>query len=133
MPNRDVIIDEYLKHGNAKRAAAAAGYSNPQQQGSRLLQTPFVKEALCKAITPVMKERAATVENLTDRAFTAHDRSDARASEQIKALEFVAKLHRLMEPDTAKTAPTFNVTFKLEQPNVSRETHTLTIEHDDDC
>ena len=131
---RENFLTYYLSNGgNATEAAGRAGYKQPHVAGSRLLKHPAVIEQVRLSTAPSIRKNMITIERLTNMALGAHDRDDARAGDQLKAVEVIAKLHKLLENDQAKQAPVFNLTLQLTAPDaeVSRETITTTIDHEE--
>lgn len=100
---RSTFVTEFLKTGNATQSAKTAGYSSPNSYGTKLLAQGWVQDQLRKAANPVLKKRQVTVESLTAMAMGAHDREDARPGEQLKAVEVLAKLHKLLDTDVKHT------------------------------
>lgn len=61
-PQRERFVLEFLKDGNARAAAARAGYRHPKQMGSRLTKQPEVRKALEKAAAPALRAAQVTLE-----------------------------------------------------------------------
>ena len=93
------FVAEYVEHGNALRAAQAAGYSHPKQQGSRLLTHVDVIAAI-EAHKRQMMVRAVdgaewVVERLKVEAMDPENSDAAR----VRSLELMGKHYGIFAPE----------------------------------
>ena len=128
MSRQATFVEEYLKDGNATRAATVAGYSNPNSYGTRLLDTKSVQDMLKARAGPVLKKQGYTVEKLSEMAQNLYDKPIA-GSERAAAINILAKLHRLIDNEQPQ-APNITLNLQVVAPDdVSRETKpVITIE-----
>ena len=98
---RAKFITAFLETDNATEAAKLAGYSTPAKAGSRLLTHPEVREALAKEAAKHLKRRDISLDGLTSMALDVHDAEDARAGDRLKAIETVARLHKMFDVEVS--------------------------------
>jgi hypothetical protein len=120
------FVAEYLKDGNATRAANAAGYSvkNKSDMGYRLLKRcAQVKEAIEQARKEVQVKAKYNLEaamNECDDAIEFAKSSPTGANAYVKAVELKAKLNGLLE-DKGSVGPSFNIVINgVDQPKIVR-------------
>ena len=93
------FVAEYVEHGNALRAAQAAGYSHPKQQGSRLLTNVDVIAAIDahkrQLMVRAVDKHDWLMERLTAEA-TDGDNSDAA---RVRSLELIGKVIGAFAPE----------------------------------
>ncbi len=67
-----VFLIEYLVHGNATKAAEAAGYANPSQQGSRLTRSKKILAAIDQYFHAQELSAAQVVARLSEQGRAAY-------------------------------------------------------------
>lgn len=93
------FVAEFVEHGNATKAAQAAGYSHPKQQGSRLLTHVDVQAAI-EAHKRHLMVRAVdgaewVVERLKAEAMDPENSDAAR----VRSLELMGKHYGIFAPE----------------------------------
>ena len=112
MSRQAKFVTEYVKDGNATRAAKVAGYKHPHVAGSRLLKNDTVIDMLQRAANPVVKKAGYTIERLSDMAQNLYDKPIA-GSERAAAINILAKLHRLVDNEPQHQAPNITLNFNV--------------------
>jgi len=93
------FVAEYVEHGNALRAAQAAGYSHPKQQGSRLLTHVDVIAAIeahkRQLMVKAVDKHDWLMSRLEVEALDAENSDAAR----VRSLELIGKVIGAFAPD----------------------------------
>jgi phage terminase small subunit len=99
-PAHAKFVAEYLKDGNASRAAEAIGYSpkNPRQGGYKLLQLPEIQAAIDETRKKIQAKAGYNLERAMTEAEEAIEfaRQTDNANAYVKAVELRSKLNGLL-------------------------------------
>lgn len=110
------FVIAYLKTGNGKQSAIAAGYSKKTAdvQASRLLANAKVKQALVKPISKAVEKTELTAERVI-----AELEKVAFTDVKIEGAQKMAALSRLLDylkPSDDNKKDVFNLTINLSEP-----------------
>lgn len=129
------FIKEYVKSGNGTRAVQLAGYNYKNDTGagveaSRLLKKAKVKKGIQYELNKVgaTKDYIASKALLASEAINDTTVQSASLSEGLKALEFIAKLHGLMDKNKTITKKSLNVSIKA---NSREDLHKMVAKYED--
>lgn len=100
LPQYAQFIEFYLQHGNGKKAAMQAGYSeyNASWQASRILRTPAVQKILEERRKAVQDKIGYSLEKAMKEAERSMELAEEtqNATAHVKAVELRAKLNALL-------------------------------------
>lgn len=101
-PKQQRFIQAYHLSGNATQAAKDSGYSpdSAREIASENLTKPAVQEALKKMNDKQTKKFEIKREDLLGRLLAIADKEEARDSDKINAIQTIAKMTGLNEPET---------------------------------
>ena len=96
---QEKFVLEYLKDGNATRAATAAGYSakTAHVQGCNLLKHPNVAEALLRARETVAEEAVAAAVISVEWVLKGLKDNFERAMQHVPVMEWSSDKHTMVE------------------------------------
>ena len=93
------FVAEFVEHGNATKAAQAAGYSHPKQQGSRLLTHVDVQAAIEAHKRQLMVRAVDSSEWVVERLrIEAMDPENSDAA-RVRSLELMGKHYGIFAPE----------------------------------
>ncbi|WOD61774.1 terminase small subunit [Niallia taxi] len=94
------FVNEYLKHGNGRNAAIAAGYSekSADSQASQILKLPKIKKAIEAKEKEFEMASLITVESILEKILSIADDEEASNSEKLQALKLLGQ-HKAMFTD----------------------------------
>ena len=87
-----LFISEYIIDGNATRAAKAAGYGSPRQQGSRLLSHAYIKEAIEKHKALLRVKNVSKIDVLVEKLEKIINDDKQHVNSRLKAIELALKV-----------------------------------------
>jgi phage terminase small subunit len=125
---QEQFVGHYLKHGDAKAAALAAGYSKngADRAGYRLLHKKEVKERIdavrAKAQEQTQMSYQRMLANLMD--FTERAKRDDRPSAmsaEAKGYELICKMEGYFDQNKKEAENNYNVSINKPEPNAEND------------
>jgi phage terminase small subunit len=96
---QSLFVTEYLISGNATKAAKAAGYSSPRQQGSRLLSKDVIKTAIEKNRAALRVKNLSKIDLLVAELEKIIDDQALHVNSRLKAIELAIKMEGGFAPE----------------------------------
>jgi len=93
------FVAEFVEHGNATKAAQAAGYSHPKQQGSRLLTHVDVQAAIEAHKRQLMVRAVDKHDWLMERLEVEALDPENSDSARVRSLELIGKVIGAFAPE----------------------------------
>lgn len=117
-PQQQVFVADYVAHGDAQRAAAAAGYSQPRSQGYQALAKPAIAaevarlqlERISNELLPLAVDvhmelltnqatpagaKVQAVKLAYDRAFGSQDAAGGKEAHEMTGAELASEIEKL--------------------------------------
>ena len=88
---RRIFVEQYLRTGNASKAAEQAGYKHPGSEGHRLLKIAEIQTLVKARVTAI----AMSADEVLERLANGIRQSTKFDANTIRALELLGKHHKL--------------------------------------
>ena len=107
---------------NATEAARLANYAHPESSSKDNMQHPAVLEAIEERLEEMRAGANEVLSELTYMAFAREDDGWVRPSDKVRALELLAKFHKIYV-DRVEHSGDVEYTFNLPDPTNDHDTH----------
>lgn len=113
-PKERIYVESRLSGMGVVASARAAGYSNPNQNGTRVENDPKVQKAIIAACEGLAEEVQFGRKEAHDMLMSAYMNA-ATATEQVMAVRAMIDLHGIQEPKKVEVDHKHTHTHQLEQ------------------
>ena len=113
-PRQQRFIEEYIKEGNATKAAKNAGYAEgcADVQGSRLLRKDRIR-AIIQRRTEELQAQSSITRELIEQNTLKEAKTATRASDRLRAWEILAKMGGYLKEQTQQVVGLFT---RIDEP-----------------